>query len=82
MKSGCASVLLQTKSSNTQTRVQIGREGNHEGSKGAGTAGAEHRRDTDQDLEAVPSCPVIDESLGDKEKEKRMERGDSVETSR
>lgn len=41
-----------------------------------------HGRDTDQDLEALPSCPVIDENLGDKEKEKRMERGDSVETSR
>lgn len=65
------------RSSEAQTRVQIGRERNREGSK---RAGGEHGRDTDQDLEAVPSCPVIDESWGDKEKAKRTERGDSVDT--
>lgn len=32
-------------------------------------------RDTDQDLEAVLLCPVIDERRGDKEKEERTERG-------
>lgn len=54
-------------------RVEQGRER-------AGTAGGEHRRDTDRDLEAVPLCPVIDESRGDKDREKgqresRKERG-------
>lgn len=33
------------------------------------------RYDTDQDLEAVLLCPVIDERQSDKEKEERTERG-------
>lgn len=43
------------------------------GRERAGTAGGEHRRDRDRDLEAVPLCPVIDESRGDKEREERTE---------
>lgn len=41
------------------------------------TAGGEHRRDRDRDLEAVLFCPVIDESWGDKDREKagKRERG-------
>lgn len=48
-------------------RVKQGREE-------AGTAGGALRRDTDRDLEAVPLCPVIHESQGDKEREERTER--------
>lgn len=33
----------------------------------------------DRDLEAVPLCPVIDESRGDKEREERTERKQAKE---
>lgn len=51
-----------------------------QGRKRAGTAGGEHRRDRDRDLEAVPLCPVKDESRGDKERAERTERKKAEET--
>lgn len=66
-----------------QTRAQIvwrqGGRGSHkgkerrEGERGS-TARESVKRDTDQDLEAVLLCPVIDERQSDKEKEERTER--------
>lgn len=49
------------------SRVKQGRER-------ARTAGGEHRRDRDRDLEAVLFCPVIDESRGDKDRGKDGEK--------
>lgn len=56
-----------------------------QGRERAGTAGGKQWRDSDRDLEAVPLCPVIDESRGDKGRGKdREEAGQreraSVET--
>ena len=55
-----------------------GREGggSHEGREEERGSKSEQEsiRDTDQDLEAVLLCPVIDERRGDKEKEERTER--------
>lgn len=45
-----------------------------EGRKRGSKSEQESVRDTDQDLEAVLLCPVIDERRGDKEKEERTER--------
>lgn len=54
--------------------------GDHEGRKrGSNAREGECQRDTDQDLEAVLLCPVIDERRCDKGKKERTEREEGME---